>query len=393
MRFKAWPLEEKPILVFWETTKACSLVCKHCRAEAILDHLPGTLARQEGRDLVNQVAGFGKPSPVIVFTGGDPLMREDIWDLIRYARSLGVPVALAPAATDLLSDDSITRLVELGVSAVSLSLDGPDPDTHDNIRQVRGSFAKTVELARKLVSAGVKLQINTAVMRDNVDRLWEMPSLLRKLGVKVWEVFYLVPVGRAGFNLDLRPDEWEDVTHFLYESSKTGLLVRTVEGPMFRRVSMLRQSLEGREGLDEKLGLGELYHKLTRKLWSTDVTRGEPKVQTSGTRDGMGIVFVSYNGTVYPSGFLPVTIGSVKTSTLPRIYRENTLLRMIRESRFKGRCGECEFKKICGGSRAKAFAYTGDPLEEDPSCPYKPGWYEEELGYSIVPPAQKNNRE
>jgi radical SAM protein len=304
-------------------------------------------------------------------------MRPDIWDLIGHAHRQGVPTALSPSATELLDDKAVQRIRELGVAAVSLSLDGPNPQVHDGIRLVPGTFERTLAAARRLQAAGVKLQINTAVMRRNVESLADLAALLVRLGVRVWEVFYLVPVGRAGFEEDLSPEEWEDVSHFLYEASRHGLLVRTVEGPMFRRVAFIRQRLE-EEGLDpdQALKVGDLYHRLKARLTSLlGEAQDSPHVQTQGTRDGRGILFIAYNGDVYPSGFLPKSLGNVRRERLAQIYRGRGLLQAIRRAEFGGRCGRCEFRDLCGGSRARAYAYYQDPLAEDPACPYQPEAY------------------
>uniref|UniRef100_UPI0026334187 radical SAM protein n=1 Tax=Thermococcus sp. TaxID=35749 RepID=UPI0026334187 len=228
-----WPYDRKPVLVFWETTKACQLKCKHCRAEAILQALPGELSTEEGKALIDSLTDFGRPYPILILTGGDPLMRKDIFELIEYAVEKGIRVGLAPAVTPLLTEETIERIAESGVKAVSISLDSPFPDVHDAIRGIEGTWEKTVWAIKEFLGRGLSVQVNTVVMRETVEGLPEMVKLLKDLGVEIWEVFYLVPTGRGNFESDLRPEEWEDVTHFLYEASKH-LLVRTTEGPMFR---------------------------------------------------------------------------------------------------------------------------------------------------------------
>jgi len=369
-----WPLDEKPLLVFWETTKACPLACIHCRANAITRPLPGELSHAEALDLIRQVAEFGRPYPVLVLTGGDPLMRSDLWELVEEARSLGIPVAMAPSPSRQLLEN-IDNIVREGVSAVSISIDHPDPEVHDNVRRYQGSWEAATTAVRELLRRGVSVQVNTAVMRSTVRGLPGMARLLRELGVRTWEVFYLVPVGRAGAEEDLSPAEWEDVSAFLYEVSRYGVRVRTSEGPMFRRVALLL-NYASRTGA-EPSGLvrtGKLYLELVDELRKL---MGEPGPQalfeTSGTRDGKGIIFISHDGMVYPSGFLPVPVGSVRRGRLVDIYRGSPLLRRLRAAELRGRCGACEFREVCGGSRARAFAYYGDPLAEDPACAYRPG--------------------
>jgi radical SAM protein len=369
-----WPLDEKPLLVFWETTKACPLACIHCRANAITRPLPGELSHAEALDLIRQVAEFGRPYPVLVLTGGDPLMRSDLWELVEEARSLGIPVAMAPSPSRQLLEN-IDNIVREGVSAVSISIDHPDPAVHDSVRRYQGSWEAATTAVRELLRRGVSVQVNTAVMRSTVRGLPGMARLLRELGVRTWEVFYLVPVGRAGAEEDLSPAEWEDVSAFLYEVSRYGVRVRTSEGPMFRRVALLL-NYASRTGA-EPSGLvrtGKLYLELVGELRKL---MGEPGPQalfeTSGTRDGKGVIFISHDGMVYPSGFLPVPVGSVRKGRLVDIYRGSPLLRRLRAAEFRGRCGTCEFREVCGGSRARAFAYYGDPLAEDPACAYRPG--------------------
>ncbi len=370
----AWPLEEKPLLVFWETTKACPLACIHCRAEAITRPQPGELSHEEAVGLIRQVSEFGRPYPVLVMSGGDPLSRAGLWELVREARSIGVPVAMAPSPSPLLLEN-VERIAKEGVSAVSISIDSPDPEVHDKIRRYRGSWEAATEATRGLLKLGVKVQVNTVVMRSTVRGLPGMVTLLRELGVTTWEVFYLVPVGRASWDEDLTPREWEDVSAFLYQASKYGIKVRTSEGPMFRRVSLVASYAE-RVGKDPAslLGLGPLYADLTSEIMSRlGEPPGPPVFETSGTRDGLGIVFVSHDGYVYPSGFLPAPLGNVRRARLVDIYRGSELLRRLRGSQLRGKCGACEFRRVCGGSRARSFARWGDPLGEDPACPYLPG--------------------
>ncbi len=381
-----WPFDEKPLLVFWETTKACKLACKHCRASAILDPLPGELDTEEGKKLIDDVARFGQPSPILVFTGGDPLMRKDIWELVDYAIERRIRVALAPAVTDIL-ENSLDEIESRRIS-VSISLDGSRPEIHDNIRGIPGHFQRTVNILKQMVERGIRVQVNTAVMRDNARDLADIAKLLNDIGIRTWEVFYLIPVGRAQRELDLTPQEWEDVSNFLYDVSKYGIVVRTTEGPMFRRIALTRLILESR-GIDYRkfFRLGKLYDYLYNRLKELlGEPRTRPMVATTGTRDGKGIIFIAYDGTVYPSGFMPYPLGNVRTKSLIEIYRTHPVLRKIRSAEFKGRCGICEFRDICGGSRARAYTLKADPLGEDPACPYQPGEFTElvqKLGINI----------
>lgn len=366
---------QRPILVFWETTRACLLACKHCRAEAEPDAAPGELSAEEGLAFVRSLVKFGRPYPVLILTGGDVLMRPDVFDLVVEARSLGIPVGLAPSVTPRLSAQSIQRMTDLGVKIASISLDGATPMTHEGVRGVAHHFADTLDALKLMVSSGINVQVNTAVMADNVRELPGVVRLLKDIGVRIWEVFFLVPVGRGKQDQSLSPSEAESVAHFLYDASGYGLTVRTVEGPFFRRVAQWRTEAGMVPGTDPQLvtetfHLDSLYGKLTGQMQEILGTPGLPQAQTTGTRDGKGIIFVAQDGTVYPAGFLPIPLGNIRNQQLADIYRDNPLLQSIRSAQFSGRCGICEFRDICGGSRARAYAVSGDPLGEDPACVY-----------------------
>lgn len=352
--------------MLWETTKACPLACVHCRATATPHALPGQLTTEEGERLVDDLASGGRPRPVLVLTGGDCLARDDLVTLVARARSRGVPVAIAPAVSPRLAPGLLTALHDHGVRHASLSLDGATAATHEAVRQVPGHFGATVDAVRLLASLGFTVQVNTAVMASNVAELAGIAALLRKLGVRIWEVFFLVNVGRGGDVADIGPPEAEDVCNFLVDVARRGIVVRTVEAPFFRRVQHERASAGGDVA---PAGAGRLYHDLAAEL---SAALGPPVAPvlapTSGTRDGKGVVFVSHDGQVHPSGFLPVPLGNVRDGGLLDIYRSHPLLRAIRSGRFPGRCGACEHRDLCGGSRARAFSATGDPLGDDPAC-------------------------
>ena len=359
-------LDQRPILVFWESTKACLLACRHCRAEAQPTPVPGELTHAEAIGFVDSLADFGSPAPILVITGGDALMREDLAALVTGARGVGVPVALAPSVTPLLTDERLAELRELGVKAASISLDGACAATHEGIRGVDGHFAATLEALARMRHHGFVAQVNTVVMEENVEELPAIARIVRDSGASIWEVFFLVRVGRGAGMTELAPAEVEDVCQFLYDASRHGFIVRTVEGPMFRRV--VRWRTEGRS-----CAAGPLYERLAAALaHEIGPPTGPSKAQTKGTRDGRGIVFVSATGDVTPAGFLPVVLGNVKETGIAEVYRDHPLLRDIRAARFGGRCGLCEYRDLCGGSRARAFAATGDPLGEDPACAYVP---------------------
>ena len=359
-------LDRRPLLVFWETTRACLLACRHCRASAMPEPLPGELSTEQAERFVDSLAGFGPTPPVLVLTGGDVMMRHDLVPLVRRARGLGVPVAISPSVTPLLTRARLRELREAGVKAASISLDGATAATHEGLRRVDGHFEATLDAVRMLRTEGFVVQLNTVVMRENVDELADVAAIVHGLGAAIWEVFFLVRVGRGTVMHDLEPEpaENEQVCHFLYDASRHGFVVRTVEAPFFRRVVAERRA--GGQPQD-----GPLYRSLSGRLRALlGEGEGASKAQTKGTRDGKGIVFVAHNGDVHPAGFLPVRLGNVVHDDLATIYRTHPLLSAIRAGRFTGRCGPCEFADLCGGSRARAFATSGDPLGEDPACPF-----------------------
>jgi radical SAM protein len=360
--------DDRPLLVFWETTKACLLACYHCRADAQRSPGPGELSTAEGRALIDELAALERPRPVLILTGGDCLMRPDIVDLAAHAQARSVPVAIAPSVTARLTPEILARLRAVGVKTASLSLDGASAGTHESIRGVEGHFSDTMEAIRLLKAHGFTVQINTTVMQNNVHELPGVVKLLRDERVDIWEVFFLINTGRGIGVGALDAAENEDVCHFLVDAARYGFTVRTVEAPFFRRVATERKRASATVTY-RTFDVGGLYLRLKSQL---DALLGQPekpvKAPTVATRDGKGIVFVAADGAVYPSGFLPITLGNVRDRGLIAIYREHPLLREIRDTRFAGLCGTCEYADLCGGSRARAHAATGDPLGEDPAC-------------------------
>jgi len=364
--------DQAPILLFWETTKACNLACRHCRAEAIAEPLPGQLSTEEGMRLIDDLRAFTPRFPVLIFTGGDPFMRRDLFELAERARSYRMPIGFAPSVTPLLTPETARRMREVEAKTVSISLDGADPATHEGVRGIEDHFRKTEDAVRMLVAEGHTVQINTTVMRSNVEQLAEVAALVASWGAHIWEVFFLIRVGRGSELEELTPAENEDVSQFLYDASRYGFIVRTVEAPFFRRVAAWRRELPPEADPAKEFGLGALYLGLSDRLRRNLGAPSSSRAQSVGTRDGKGILFVSHDGDVYPSGFLPARLGNVRTESIVGVYRDNPLLRSIRRAEFSGRCGVCEFADACGGSRARAFATSGDPLGEDPACGYQP---------------------
>lgn len=358
---------QRPLLLFWETTRACHLACRHCRASAQREPLPGELSTAEAHGLIETIASFGDPHPILILTGGDCLLRPDLFELLGHARELAIPVAVAPSVTPSLTSDALARLKSLSVASVSVSLDGSIAATHESIRGVEGHFAATLAAMDRVVESGLRLQVNTTVMAQNVDQLADIARLVRDAGARVWEVFFLIAVGRGGGPRPLTPAQCEDVCLFLTEVSGHDLVIRTVEGPFYRRVA--------RGQLGGGAFPGPLGRALVDRLQATLGPAPGPAVTPPATtRDGNGILFISHDGMITPSGFLPFDLGNIRSGGLVDVYRSHPLLVDIRAGRLGGRCGRCDFRRVCGGSRARSYAETGDPLGEDPACIYQPGF-------------------
>ncbi|MGN8244576.1 TIGR04053 family radical SAM/SPASM domain-containing protein [Cellulomonas soli] len=366
---------DRPLLVIWESTRACALSCVHCRAEAHPARHPRELDTAQATELMAQVASFGKPSPIFIITGGDPFERPDLFELVRRGRAMGLSMAVSPSGTAKLNRESLIGLQEAGVTAMSLSLDGATAETHDGFRRVPGTFDRTVAAWEEARSLGMKVQVNSTMSSRTVHELPDLAAMLRERGAMTWSAFMLVPMGRGVDLGTLSPAEAEDVMNYLYDLGPY-LPVKTTEGHHFRRVNLQRAVLEARgEDHVKVLGLGDLYAELTERTaafgWGEGVRNRRPPVNVNA---GYGFVFVSHVGTVHPSGFLPVGAGDVHDTPLPEIYRTSELFTGLRDSsQLQGRCGECEFSRVCGGSRSRAYAATGDPYASDPLCGYQPG--------------------
>jgi radical SAM protein len=344
---------EAPRRVYWELTRACDLACRHCRAEAIADRSSGELTTAEAFRVLDELAACSPPTPHVILTGGDPLKRPDFLALVEHAAEVGLTFLVAPSATPLLTREKIQAVKHAGVEAMSLSLDGSSAERHDGLRCVPGTFARTLEVAREVLDAGITLQINSLVTTDTAGDLPEIHHLVSSLGAQRWSLFFLISVGRGRVLGQLTPDECEVLLHWAYDHSRGGHpIVTTTEAPHYRRVALQRMKAEGKSNED---------------------LRRHPLRRSYGIRDGNGVMFISHTGDVSPSGFLPLIGGNVKCQSPLEIYREAKLFRSLRQpDRFEGTCGRCEFREICGGSRARAYAATGDPLASDPLCSYVP---------------------
>lgn len=369
---------DRPMITIWEVTRACALVCRHCRADAQHRRNPFELSTDEGKALLDDIAGWGKPYPIVVLTGGDPFERPDLPELVRHGASLGLHMALSPSVTPRLTPEVLAELHAAGANALSLSLDGAKAETHDAFRGVPGVFDQTMVAAGWVREAGYRLQINSTVTRANVHEFPEILRTVLDLGASLWSVFFLVPTGRGEMLTPLAPYEVEDVLHWLHDVSSL-VAIKSTEAPHYRRVAIQRaraQALADERAAAEPVVHGELYHRLTADtadLLTGRQDRARPPRPPIEVNSGRGFAFIDHLGDVYPSGFLPHRCGNVKETGFREIYRTSPLLQSLREpSEFHGKCGVCEFREVCGGSRSHAYAVTGDLLASDPTCVYVP---------------------
>lgn len=350
----SFDLNKNPLIVIWEVTQACDLSCFHCRACAQPRRNPLELSTLEGEKLIRDVAELHPP--IFILTGGDPLKRPDIFYLVRRSAAHGLHPAMTPSATPLLTREAIAELKRSGLSRMAVSLDGSLPELHDAFRGVPGSYARTLEAIHWANQFGLPIQVNTSISRRNVHDLENMAGLLKQFRLVLWSAFFLVPTGRAQADDLLSAQEVEQTFARLYRfSQELPFKVKTTEAQHYRRY-VIQQRIKQRRVIE--IG-GDGWEKSVPGLLPIN--------------DGKGFVFVSHTGEVCPSGFLPVSAGNVRTQSLTEIYRESPLLQSLRDTaRLQGKCGECEFKDICGGSRARAYAVTGNMFAADPCCNYIP---------------------
>jgi radical SAM protein len=377
--------DETPFLAIWEVTQSCDLACKHCRAAAQPIAHPDELTNAEGKALIDQIAAMGVP--IFVFTGGDPLKRADVYELIRYAADKGVQVALTPSATPLLTREAIFKLKEAGLVRLGISLDGSTPEIHDAFRGLPGAYARTIQAIEWANEAGIPIQVHTTISRHNAHDLDGLCALFEKLAIVMWNVFFLVPVGRAQLDDLLDAHQFERIFGQIYElSQRVNFQIKTTEAMHYRRY-LLQHNLEER-----KMGHGHPHAAAAPDLATHAAMVYEPGAPTSDAKirtaswatrrvnDGKGFLFVSHVGNVYPSGFLPIHAGNIRETPLSEIYRNAPIFKSLRDtSKLEGKCGACEYKEICGGSRARAYAVTGDPLAAEPCCIYQPKHWDPEL--------------
>ncbi|MFT3768237.1 MAG: TIGR04053 family radical SAM/SPASM domain-containing protein [Minicystis sp.] len=347
-------VDDHPLLAIWELTQACDLVCAHCRACATTRRDSEELSTEEGKRLIDSVAAMG--TPLFILTGGDPAKRDDLVELVAHGVARGLAMALTPSGTPLMTDALVAAVHDAGLSRLAVSVDGPDAATHDAFRGVEGSFAESMRILEAARRVGLPTQVNTSLHGGNVGQVDAMAAMVARVGATLWSVFVVVPTGRAGHDLLLGPRRLERALEHLADLADAAPFdVKTTAAPHFRRVQMQRRSPRARVGVVSEIDEHGVY------------------LGPRGITDGVGIVFVSHRGDIYPSGFMPISAGNVRRDDLGRVYREGELFRQLRSADdLGGKCGICPFRRVCGGSRARAYAATGDPMGEDPLCAYQP---------------------
>ncbi len=339
------PWDQHPFIVIWEVTRRCALACRHCRASAHSRPNPFELSNAEGKLLLRQIADLGPK--VVVLTGGDPFARPDLLDLVRCGtQEHGLQIALSPSATPEFLSARLAEYVEAGVRRISFSLDGATEASHDAFRGVPGTWRRTLAAVTKARGSGLEVQINTTIGTFNADEFNALEDLIGEMNPAMWNLFFLVPTGRGRRETTLSAEHTERMLERLADlQQEAPFELKTTEAPQFRRVALQRWRERG----------------------------GHRRPSTLAVGDGRGFVFISHRGEVYPSGFLPVPCGNIREKPLATIYRRHHVFRQLRDpDQLKGKCGRCEFRAICGGSRARAFAESGDYLAPEPTCPYQP---------------------
>ena len=352
--------DQAPFTIAWEVTRACAYACIHCRADAQHKRDPRELSTAEAEALIDRLAAFGN-APILVFTGGDPMMRPDLFELIAYATLKGLRCSLTPTATALPTRERLEKVRDAGIRRIALSLDAPRPEVHDNFRQVPGSWQRTMDILHRAQDVGLSVQVNTTVSKHNVDILHEMVPFIQEVNAVQWSVFFLVPTGRAQAKNMITAEQHEQVFNWLYDlSQRAPFDIKSTAAPMYRRVAIQRKRKEADGKPVTFQGAGFQY--------ADGLDR-----PTKGVNDGNGFLFISHIGEIQPSGFLPITAGNVRSDDVVDVYRHSHLFTDLRApEKIKGRCGVCEFRDVCGGQRGRAYGLTGDYLESDPACAYVP---------------------
>ncbi|WP_461208346.1 heme b synthase [Desulfocurvus sp. DL9XJH121] len=347
-------------LVAWEITRSCNLACKHCRAEAHEEPYPGELDTAEAKVLIDQFRATG--DPIIIFTGGEPMLRKDWPELVEYATSIGLKCVMSPNGT-LITPETAQLMKEKGVQRLSISIDGPDAASHDEFRGVPGAFEASMRGIQYLKDAGLEFQINTTVTRGNLGMFKDIFKLCENLGAAAWHIFLLVPTGR-GAQLGaevITAQEYEDVLNWFYDFRKTtDMQLKATCAPHYHRILRQRAKEDGIPVTFENFGLDAV---------------------SRGCLGGVGFCFVSHTGQVQPCGYLVLDCGNVRETPFPEIWKNSKhFLEFRDQSQFEGKCGVCEYHKVCAGCRARAYTMSGSHLAEEPLCSHIPARMRKEQG-------------
>ncbi len=369
-----------PSLIFLELTKSCEYTCRHCRASAQTEPLPDELDLKQVKEELDSISELGSGKPLVIFTGGNPLRRKDFFQIVEYARLKGIIFSVSPPGSELITNQLIKNLKSSGCRSISISLDGADPKFHQWLRNKEGSFDLALDSAQKVIDNGMNIQINTTVMKGNISELPGIAALLLKKRIATWELFFLINTGRGKELEPVNSKEALAISLWVLWLTRFGLNIRMVELPQYR---ILQSKFRGMGSLDtyilnmehdssqdESIILfKQLVNEFKRNMGGILPNEIINHNQTSDHGMFFGILFIGYNGEVYPSGFLPVSIGNITDKSLREIIEGSAMLARLRKrSEMKGICGKCTEPVYCVGSRARAYALTGDPFEEDSTC-------------------------
>ena len=339
-------------LVAWELTRSCNLACVHCRAAAQDRPYEGELTEAECRRVMDEIAEIAKP--IIIMTGGEPLLRGDVFDLAQYGNDLGFRMTMATNGT-LLTPQIVQKLIGSGIQRISVSLDGATAQSHDAFRKVDGAFESALRGIALAREAKLDFQINTTITHENIEQFHKIHELAVSLGAVAHHIFMLVPMGRGK---DLAKEaisaaRYEEALHWFYEQrGKTPLQLKATCAPHYYRILRERAKSEGQEINFQTFGLDAV---------------------TRGCLGGSSFVFISHVGQVQPCGYLEVASGNIREESFKQIWENSPVFRDLRDlKRYRGKCGKCEYIRFCGGCRARAYEAAGDYLAEEPLCLYRP---------------------
>jgi heme b synthase len=339
-------------MIAWEITRQCNLSCVHCRASAQKGPYLNELTTDECLGLLDNIVSFS--TPVVILTGGEPLLRKDIFQIARHGTEKGLRLVMAVNGT-LVDENMARKMQDAGIQRMSVSIDGATAESHDRFRQVSGAFEGALCGMRSAKKVGLEFQINTTITRQNSHELPDILDLAIDLGAAAHHVFLLVPTGRGKDLSDqqVTAQEYEEILTWLYDQmERSPLHLKATCAPQFYRILRQKAREDGKSVTYQNFGL--------------DAT-------TRGCLGGVSFCFISNVGQVQPCGFLELNCGDVRESTLERIWTNSPIFRDLRDfNNYRGRCGQCEYRKVCGGCRARAYEMAGNFLEEEPYCAYEP---------------------